>query len=186
MDSAEDRLEHERRIERSPTENSSLRKYTNLDPCCYGNPLVEFHHQSNLAGGHAHTSTDWLTAALHLLRLVTCSLSAILLSSSRLISSSLRWGPFSCCLTISRSFLCCWERGGDRKQRNEQRACACAEELTCSGMKFSHKKRWGEREQKVQSTEQNKYPHVLIFCVYACTANLNRQFLTFGRKPFLF
>lgn len=54
--------------------------------------------------------TDWLIAAPRLLRLVTCSLSAILLSSSRLISSSLRWGPFSCCLTISRSFLCCWER----------------------------------------------------------------------------
>lgn len=53
---------------------------------------------------------DWAIAIPHLLWLVTCSLSANLLSSSRLISSSLRWGPFSCCLTISRSFLCCWER----------------------------------------------------------------------------
>lgn len=53
---------------------------------------------------------DWWIAVPHLLWLVTCSLSANLLSSSRLMSSSLRWGPFSCCLTISRSFLCCWER----------------------------------------------------------------------------
>ena len=59
---------------------------------------------------------DWLIAAPCLLWLVTCSLSANLLSSSRLISSSLRWGPFSCCLTISRSFLCCWERTGTRKR----------------------------------------------------------------------
>lgn len=55
-------------------------------------------------------NADWWMAVPHLLWLVTCSLSANLLSSSRLISSSLRWGPFSCCLTISRSFLCCWER----------------------------------------------------------------------------
>lgn len=46
----------------SPTENSSLNKYTNLDPCCYGNLLMEFHHQSNLhsaANGHTPTS-QWL------------------------------------------------------------------------------------------------------------------------------
>lgn len=46
------------RVESSPTENSSLNKYTNLDPCCYGNLLVEFHHQGYfycVASGHTHT-----------------------------------------------------------------------------------------------------------------------------------
>lgn len=124
-----------RDAESSPTENSSLNKYTNLDPCCYGNLLVEFHHHSYFqsdAGGHAHTPhpIGWLRPLVPLW-LVTCSLSAILLSSSRLISSSLRWGPFSCCLTISRSFLCCWERekGNGRKNRNEQRPYVCTGEV---------------------------------------------------------
>lgn len=48
-----------RDAESSPTENSSLRKHTNLDSCCYGNQLVEFHHQSKLAGGNANT-LRWL------------------------------------------------------------------------------------------------------------------------------
>lgn len=50
------------RAESSPTENSSLNKYTNLDPCCYGNLLVEFHHQGYFycfAAGHTHT-LRWL------------------------------------------------------------------------------------------------------------------------------
>lgn len=50
------------RVESSPTENSSLNKYTNLDPCCYGNLLVEFHHQGYfycVAAGHTHT-LHWL------------------------------------------------------------------------------------------------------------------------------
>lgn len=50
------------RAESSPTENSSLNKYTNLDPCCYGNLLMEFHHQSYfycVADGHTHTQ-HWL------------------------------------------------------------------------------------------------------------------------------
>lgn len=50
------------RAESSPTENSSLNKYTNLDPCCYGNLLVEFHHQGYfycVAAGHTHT-LRWL------------------------------------------------------------------------------------------------------------------------------
>lgn len=104
-DAAEDRLETEKH--RAHPQKTHLSKYTNLDPCCYGNPLMEFHHQHCR---HAHLSPDWPRAALPLQWLVTCSLSAILLSSSRLMSSSLRWGPFSCCLTISRSFLCCLER----------------------------------------------------------------------------
>lgn len=43
---------------------SPLSKYTNLGLCCHGNPLMEFHHQSNLCrvvGGHAHTLW-WLAA----------------------------------------------------------------------------------------------------------------------------
>lgn len=43
---------------------STLSKYTNLGLCCHGNPLMEFHHQSNLCrivGRHALTSW-WLAA----------------------------------------------------------------------------------------------------------------------------
>lgn len=120
----------------SPTENSSLNKYTNLAPCCYGNLLVEFHHRhSDLPVGHTPTS-PWLAERRPQRPpwLVTCSLSASLRSSSRLISSSLRWGPFSCCLTISRSFLCCWEReGGDREKRDERRCEVCAADSLLTG-----------------------------------------------------
>lgn len=125
---------------------------------------------------------DWPTAALHILQLVTCSLSAILLSSSRLISSSLRWGPFSCCLTSSAAaFLCCWEREGDRKQRNEHGDSACAEELTCLRVNSLTK-----REQKnsadqlrvcfcksLSNKKKNTHTHLLHFvCMHAGAANL--------------
>lgn len=65
LSAGEGRLEttqETQRAESSPTENSSLNKYTNLDPCCYGNLLMEFHHQSSfyrVASGHTHTQR-WL------------------------------------------------------------------------------------------------------------------------------
>lgn len=101
--------------------------------------------------------TDWLIATPHRPWLVTCSLSAILLSSSRLISSSLRWGPFSCCLTISRSFLCCWERGATGKEKWTERLWL-HREISLLKRQFSPTKSWREilrwaeargREQKL-------------------------------------
>lgn len=60
----EGRLEtkHKRHRELTHRKLISLKKKkynTNLDPCCYGNLLMEFHHQSNLhsvTNGHTHTS----------------------------------------------------------------------------------------------------------------------------------
>lgn len=116
--------------------------------------------------------TDWPTAALHILQLVTCSLSAILLSSSRLISSSLRWGPFSCCLTISAAaFLCCWERGVSGNKRNEHRDSACAEELACLWVN-SPTKRAGEKgaeEQRRSQSKSVKQKHT-FYIVCACVS----------------
>lgn len=135
-----DRKQSKRDAESSPTENSSLNKYTNLDPCCYGNLLMEFHHQSNLYSATVRRTppSHPLADCSHtVLWLVTCSLSANLLSSSRLISSSLRWGPFSCCLTISLSFLCCWERMMTGRKRNEHRCNACTGEFIMDSLRIN-------------------------------------------------
>ncbi len=86
-----------------------------LRACCHSN------HSTDIPGPelwwveHPRSAAIGRPAAVLWLWLVTCSLSAILLSSSRLMSSSLRWGALSCCCrTSSLSFLCCcacvWER----------------------------------------------------------------------------
>lgn len=109
--------------------------------------------------------TDWLNAASRLPWLVTCSLSANLLSSSRLISSSLRWGPFSCCLTISRSFLCCCGEKCDRKKRNEHRSSVYTGEFRMDRLLISKpsfvfcaknwKKKFKEGEQECRAENRD-------------------------------
>lgn len=121
-----------RGAESSPTENSSLSKYTNLDPCCYGNLLLEFHHQSNLrsvAAGHAYTShrladCDPTPPAVGYL-LPLCQPPIFL--PSHIVKSPMGT-LFLLPHHLSLFSLLLGEKG-DRKKSNEHRGCGCTEKL---------------------------------------------------------
>lgn len=121
-----------RDAESSPTENSSLNKYTNLDPCCYGNLLMEFHHQSNLhsvAGGHTHTS-HWLAdcspTSPVVGYLLPLSQPSIFLPS-HIVKSPV--GTFFLLPHHLSLFSLLLGEKGDRKKRNEHRGYVCTGEF---------------------------------------------------------
>ena len=146
-----------RDAESSPTENSSLKKYTNLDPCCYGNLLVEFHHQSNLhcvAARHAHTS-HWLADCSLMSPMVgylfPFSQPSIFLSS-HIIESPM--GTFFLLPHHLSLFSLLLGEKGDRKKRNEHRSSICTGEFRMDGLLISkpsfvfHSKNWKNKLYK--------------------------------------
>ena len=190
-----------RDAESSPTENSSLSKYTNLDPCCYGNILLEFHHQSNLccAGGrHAHTShllVDFSSASLVVGYLLPLCHPSVFLPS-HIIESPM--GTFFLLPHHFSLFSLLLGERGDRKKRNERRDYASTEELVCLWAN-SPLQRAGEKGNKGSSSERERTETVshpekqlhtycipIILWVLCSNSNIKWQFLTFDRRPSLY
>lgn len=195
-----------RDAESSPTENSSLNKYTNLDPCCYGNLLMEFHHQSNLhsvACGHTHT--------LHLL--ADCSPTSPMVGyllpfsqPSIFLSSHIIESPMGTLFLLPHHlslFSLLLGEKGDRKKRNEHGGYVCTGEFIMDSLLISKPspvfcgKSW-KKEIKgagVQRREQRLWviltkhthllhPNLLLCCCFDSNLNLPQLF-TFGRQQFL-
>lgn len=129
-----------RDAESSPTENSSLNKYTNLDPCCYGNLLMEFHHQGNLhsvAGGHTHTS-HWLAFCSPTSPVVGYLLSLSqppIFLPSHIVKSPM--GTFFLLPHHLSLFSLLLGEKGDRKKRNEHRGYVCTGEFIMDSLLIS-------------------------------------------------